>query len=650
MFHQGANPYWSSYPLQPDLYRASAGLSSSSIQPELSGSSEVATGHSARIHVRRSSKEEQPESLVPAKARSDSLQGSQTVEPKKPRRTMVFGSIGDSDTRSPSPPEAKPSCGANDAESSDARANDHPIELFPAFSIGVSAGETGPSWSGSRNHLLKFTQRPDGSTADLTNRATLEAPGVGEEQSSDRADSDAPSPKAEISEPRTQATKWEFGTTRHYDITDELHSLPGQQEPEETTLLLDESSREQQQVDALAAPTHRSGSTTKPRVAANGYQVRTTSPLSPSQAGPSLAGCEEESTTSDVWEVKDYGYGFGDVSGSEHAMEIIRQEMLARERQRILDGQKELAKVEQERERERAREMLERERERKEREWEKEPEWERMREQERVTGRPRRGSFTGSYNSYDRGNFRGRRGRGFGGRPFGNRHLGRGGYQHQKLASMPHITPPPFQVNPAASLANHISAYSQPSLLTGYISPTLDPYLPVSATIHPQTGLPVTMAHSMSPFSDTTRTYLLTQLEYYLSPQNMAQDFFLRQRMDDSGWIPISLLASFNRVRNLTTDVALVAEVLRQSNMAEVEGDWVRMSGRQWEQSPNSQLQRTKRGKRKSTNPVRFRNTKPKWRMSMAMLTTRTKKMSSSSSARRQKVHGCQNDGSHDQP
>jgi la-related protein 1 len=68
---------------------------------------------------------------------------------------------------------------------------------------------------------------------------------------------------------------------------------------------------------------------------------------------------------------------------------------------------------------------------------------------------------------------------------------------------------------------------------------------------------------------DPIRWQLLGQLEYYLSPQNMASDFFLRQRvsglliskclrypysnlymqMDSRGWIPMALIASFNRVR-----------------------------------------------------------------------------------------------------
>jgi la-related protein 1 len=54
--------------------------------------------------------------------------------------------------------------------------------------------------------------------------------------------------------------------------------------------------------------------------------------------------------------------------------------------------------------------------------------------------------------------------------------------------------------------------------------------------------------------------------------------------MDSRGWIPIPLIASFNRVRTLTTDVRLVKDVLILSNIVEVKHDWVRMGGNQWEQ------------------------------------------------------------------
>jgi len=94
---------------------------------------------------------------------------------------------------------------------------------------------------------------------------------------------------------------------------------------------------------------------------------------------------------------------------------------------------------------------------------------------------------------------------------------------------------------------------------------------------------PVPMPISNVPFPlDPTRWFLLGQLEYYLSPQNMAQDFFLRQQMDSQGWIPVSLIASFNRVKRLVMDVQLIREVLVLSEQVQVRGDWVRMNA--WEQ------------------------------------------------------------------
>jgi la-related protein 1 len=52
--------------------------------------------------------------------------------------------------------------------------------------------------------------------------------------------------------------------------------------------------------------------------------------------------------------------------------------------------------------------------------------------------------------------------------------------------------------------------------------------------------------------------------------------------MNPEGWISIPLLASFNRITQLTPDPHLVRDVLTLSSTAEVSGDWVRMSGNQW--------------------------------------------------------------------
>jgi la-related protein 1 len=52
--------------------------------------------------------------------------------------------------------------------------------------------------------------------------------------------------------------------------------------------------------------------------------------------------------------------------------------------------------------------------------------------------------------------------------------------------------------------------------------------------------------------------------------------------MDSKGWIPIEVLASFPRVKRLTSDSQLVRDVLTLSNVVHVYGKWVRMNT--WEQ------------------------------------------------------------------
>jgi hypothetical protein len=54
--------------------------------------------------------------------------------------------------------------------------------------------------------------------------------------------------------------------------------------------------------------------------------------------------------------------------------------------------------------------------------------------------------------------------------------------------------------------------------------------------------------------------------------------------MDSEGWIAISLLANFNRVRTLSPDPALVHEVLMLSHHLEVHNGRVRMRDEQWKQ------------------------------------------------------------------
>ncbi|KAH7645645.1 la-related protein 1-like protein [Dermatophagoides farinae] len=69
---------------------------------------------------------------------------------------------------------------------------------------------------------------------------------------------------------------------------------------------------------------------------------------------------------------------------------------------------------------------------------------------------------------------------------------------------------------------------------------------------------------------DGIKEMLRSQIEYYFSEENLQRDFFLRRKMDEQGFLPISLIASFHRVQALTQDVTLVVEALANSTTIEV--------------------------------------------------------------------------------
>ncbi|CAG8559930.1 7485_t:CDS:10 [Diversispora eburnea] len=70
--------------------------------------------------------------------------------------------------------------------------------------------------------------------------------------------------------------------------------------------------------------------------------------------------------------------------------------------------------------------------------------------------------------------------------------------------------------------------------------------------------------------------YILQQIEYYFSLDNLCKDIYLRNNMDMEGYVPIALLAGFNRVKALTMDLDLVREALLNSYIVEVNEDKVR--------------------------------------------------------------------------
>lgn len=86
------------------------------------------------------------------------------------------------------------------------------------------------------------------------------------------------------------------------------------------------------------------------------------------------------------------------------------------------------------------------------------------------------------------------------------------------ISYLPPLPPPP----PLPPQLQHLGRTSPPSAAspTAGTNPVVAPPVPA-----PMTAVPFPL--------DPTRYYLLGQLEYYLSPQNMAKDFFLRKKVSD---------------------------------------------------------------------------------------------------------------------
>jgi len=60
------------------------------------------------------------------------------------------------------------------------------------------------------------------------------------------------------------------------------------------------------------------------------------------------------------------------------------------------------------------------------------------------------------------------------------------------------------------------------------------------------------------------------QIEYYFSNENLEHDLFLRKKMDTNGYIPLSVIASFNRVKSLSQDFQLIVNAIKMSDSIEL--------------------------------------------------------------------------------
>ncbi|KAK6742210.1 hypothetical protein RB195_009835 [Necator americanus] len=139
-------------------------------------------------------------------------------------------------------------------------------------------------------------------------------------------------------------------------------------------------------------------------------------------------------------------------------------------------------------------------------------------------------------------------------------HMAAFGFRPAIPLMQPHIVAPPEPVGVAPLLS------PQGAVLTAAIGDSINTAIPF-APIYP----------TQPPFvplnDETLKDCVRKQIEYYFSADNLQKDFFLRRKMNAEGFLPITLIASFPRVRSLTQDLALICEGLRDSDKVELSDD-----------------------------------------------------------------------------
>ncbi|KAK4338571.1 hypothetical protein RND71_043058 [Anisodus tanguticus] len=176
----------------------------------------------------------------------------------------------------------------------------------------------------------------------------------------------------------------------------------------------------------------------------------------------------------------------------------------------------------------------------------------------------------------------------FGGRPRGDgsyhyNHGGRRDQDRRDVHLSPQFVPPPGGFIPPQSpgsapfMPAPFRAFSGP---VGYDMPPQFIYVP---TLPPESirGVAIIPPPPPPPFffpvvDPNLPALLVKQIEYYFSDANLVKDDFLRSKMDEDGWVPIELIASFPRVRQLTNNIKFILDCLRASTLVEAQDDKVR--------------------------------------------------------------------------
>ncbi|GMI68219.1 La related protein 1c [Hibiscus trionum] len=143
---------------------------------------------------------------------------------------------------------------------------------------------------------------------------------------------------------------------------------------------------------------------------------------------------------------------------------------------------------------------------------------------------------------------------------------------------MRHPPPPPVP-NTIPFIATPMQPFGTPM---GYPGEMASLYMIPAAPPDSLRGLPFVAPMSPvffpgpEPHDNQLHANIVNQIDYYFSNENLIKDTYLRQNMDEQGWVPIKLIAGFKKVSLLTDNIQLITDALQSSTIVEVQGDRVR--------------------------------------------------------------------------
>lgn len=146
--------------------------------------------------------------------------------------------------------------------------------------------------------------------------------------------------------------------------------------------------------------------------------------------------------------------------------------------------------------------------------------------------------------------------------------------ERHRQSSTPYAGMPAQTNHRSASRSQSIATHGVHSGVPGNFGPTLSP---IQTDMHGMFGGYSTMypgVMSAMPYNAALEPMALismvsAQLEYYFSIENLCKDMYLRSHMDSQGWVPLSVIAGFNRIKSLTEDMGLIRHVCQMSRNIE---------------------------------------------------------------------------------